>query len=72
MQHQIDKIHVKLPEIHAKGFGILEKFCHTNESFCQSPDSPQVTVTIKYPPPGILYFFFSGVAEVLGAVSEVG
>ena len=42
----------KLPEIHAKGFEILEKFCHTNGSFCQSPDSRRIMFTIKYPLPG--------------------
>ena len=41
----------KLPEIHAKGFEILEKFCHTNRPFCQSPDSRRVTFTVKHPPP---------------------
>ena len=46
----------KLPEIHAKGFEILEKFCRTNGSFCQSPDSRRVTVTIKYPPGYIASF----------------
>ena len=39
----------KLPEVHAKGLEILEKFCNTNRSFCQSPDSRPVT--IKYPAP---------------------
>ena len=39
----------KLPEVHVKEFEILEKFCHTNGSFCQSPDSRRVTVTVKYP-----------------------
>ena len=43
----------KLPEIHAKGFENLEKFCDTNGSFCPSPDLPRVTFTIKLlPPPG--------------------
>ena len=30
---------MKLPEIHAKGFEILDKFSHKNGSFCQSSDS---------------------------------
>ena len=48
---QIDKIHrlmvAKHPEIHAKGFGILDKFFHANGSFCQSPDSLRITMTIQ-------------------------
>ena len=41
----------KLPEIHTNGFEILEKFCHTNGSFSQSPGSHRVTFTVKYLPP---------------------
>ena len=43
---------MKFPEIHAQGFEILEKFCHTNGSFCQCPDSRRLMLAIKYPLPG--------------------
>ena len=39
----------KLPELHANGFEILEKVYHTNGSFCQSPESRRLMVSIKHP-----------------------
>ena len=43
---------MKLLELHANGFEILEKVYHTNGSFCQSPESRRLMFTIKYSPRG--------------------